>query len=61
MYKEYLQTIDGVHVYAIVGFAIFFLFFIAVTIHTFKMDKQRVNQISQLPLDEGTESTNHLE
>lgn len=61
MYKEYLQTIDGVQVYAIVGFLIFFIFFILVTIHTFKMDKNRVNEISQFPLDEKTDMNNHLE
>ena len=61
MYKEYLESINGVQVYAIVGFVIFFLFFIIVTIHTFRLNKQSVNRFSQLPLDEETETNSQLE
>ena len=52
MFKEHLQSIEGVENYAIVGFVIFFVFFILVAIHTFKMDKNRVEKLSHIPLDD---------
>ena len=59
MFKEHLQTINGIEIYAIIGFLIFFVFFILVTIHTLRMDKNRVNKLSEIPLDE--EFKNNLE
>ena len=52
MYKELLQSISGVELYAIVGFLIFFVFFILITVHTVRMDKTRVEKLSQIPLDD---------
>jgi len=56
MYKETLSNILNVEVYAIIGFFIFFTFFILVTILTFRMKEEEVNQISQMPLDDSAES-----
>lgn len=52
MIKEHLQSIIGVELYAIAGFLIFFIFFILVTLHTIRMDKNRVRQLSQIPLED---------
>lgn len=51
--SDYLNNIDGVDFYAIIGFFIFFIIFILVTIHTFRMDKSKLEEFSNLPLDEG--------
>ena len=59
MFKEHLQSIEGIATYAIIGFLIFFIFFILVAIHTYKMDKNRVEKLSHIPLDE--EFTNNQE
>jgi hypothetical protein len=52
MMKEHLQSIIGVELYAIVGFLIFFIFFILVTVHTIRMDKSRVRRLSEIPLED---------
>ncbi|WP_321289281.1 cbb3-type cytochrome c oxidase subunit 3 [uncultured Sunxiuqinia sp.] len=52
MYKEHLQSINGVELYAIIGFLIFFIFFVLITIHTIKMDKTRVKRLSEIPLED---------
>ena len=52
MYKETLNSILNIEVYAIIGFFIFFTFFIFVSIQTYRMKKEEVDQISQLPLED---------
>ena len=52
MYKETLNSILNVEVYAIIGFFIFFTFFILVSIQAFLMKKDEVDQISNLPLED---------
>ncbi|KOH43158.1 hypothetical protein [Sunxiuqinia dokdonensis] len=52
MMKEHLQSIIGVELYAIIGFLIFFIFFIMVTVHTIRMDKSRVRRLSEIPLED---------
>lgn len=52
MMKEHLQSIIGVELYAIIGFLIFFVFFILVTLHTIRMDKSRVRRLSEIPLED---------
>ena len=52
MYKETLNSILNVEVYAIIGFFIFFTFFIFVSIQAYRMKKEEVDQISQLPMED---------
>jgi cbb3-type cytochrome oxidase subunit 3 len=52
MFKETLNSILNVEVYAIIGFFIFFSFFIFVSIHAFRMRKEEVDEFSNLPLDD---------
>ncbi len=52
MFKETLSSILNVEVYAIIGFFIFFSFFIFVSIHAWKMKKEEVDEFSNLPLDD---------
>jgi cytochrome c oxidase cbb3-type subunit 4 len=54
MFKETLSSILNVEVYAIIGFFIFFTFFIVVSILAFMMKKDEVDQISNLPLEDST-------
>ncbi len=51
MYKEILQSIEGVEIYPIISLIVFILFFIAVTIRLIKMDKNYINKMKQLPLN----------
>ncbi|MEJ2104635.1 MAG: cbb3-type cytochrome c oxidase subunit 3 [Ignavibacteriaceae bacterium] len=52
MFKEVLQSIEGVGFYTIVSMIIFILFFIGMTIWLFKVDKKYIKQMSELPLSE---------
>ncbi len=51
MYKEILQSIEGVEIYPIISLIVFILFFIVVTIRLIKMDKNYINKMKQLPLN----------
>lgn len=52
MIRETLSSILNVEVYAIIGFFIFFTFFIFVSIQAFRMKKEEVDQISNMPLED---------
>jgi hypothetical protein len=52
MFKETLQAIYHVEIYALIGFIIFFTFFIFVAIHAIRMGKDEVTRLSNMPLDD---------
>lgn len=61
MFKEVLQSIEGIEFYAIVAMIIFILFFIGMTIWLFKVDKKYIKKMSELPLNEDkNESSNNV-
>jgi cbb3-type cytochrome oxidase subunit 3 len=49
---HYLEKISGVDIYALISFGIFFLFFLAMLTWVFKTDKNKLDTISHIPLDE---------
>lgn len=49
--KQYAETIEGVDIYPIISLFIFLFFFIAVLWYVKKMDKSKVEELSNLPLD----------
>ncbi len=49
--KQYAESIGGVSIYPIISLLIFFLFFIVLLNYVRNMDKNKINEISQLPLD----------
>ncbi len=57
--KQYAETIQGVDVYPIISLFIFLIFFIVLLVMVKKMGKERVEALSNLPLenDESTNST----
>jgi cbb3-type cytochrome oxidase subunit 3 len=59
MLSETLQNIFHVEIYALIGFLIFFTFFIFVTIHVFRMKKEEVAKFSNMPLEDSFESIEH--
>jgi hypothetical protein len=52
MIKETLSTVFHVEIYALVGFIIFFTFFLVVSIQAIRMKKDDVNRLSSMPLDD---------
>ena len=58
MYKEVLQSIKDVDVYAIISLIIFITSFIIITIKILRMDTSYLNKMKQLPLDPENNSQN---
>lgn len=51
MYRDVLQSIKGVDVYAIISLTIFFLFFLVVVIKLLRMNKDQIKYMAELPLE----------
>ena len=52
MFKEVLQSIEGIEFYTIVSMIIFILFFVGMTIWLLKVDRKYIKRMSELPLNE---------
>jgi len=49
--KHYMSSIDGVEIFPLFSFIVFFLFFIALGYFVHKLSKNHVAQMAELPLD----------
>jgi cbb3-type cytochrome oxidase subunit 3 len=49
--KHNLEGIDGVEIYPIISLLLFFIVFITMIVVVFKLPKRRIDEVSQLPLD----------
>jgi cytochrome c oxidase cbb3-type subunit 4 len=58
MYKEILQSIEGIEIYPLISLFIFLALFAVITIWIFRLDKKYIKQMEALPLDEDVESGN---
>jgi cytochrome c oxidase cbb3-type subunit IV len=58
--KQYTEKMDHATIYPMISLFIFFLFFVILLVLVKKMDKQRVIELSNIPLDsdETISSTN---
>ena len=54
MYKEVLRGIEGIGIFPVISFLIFFIFFILLFFHVFTMNKKRIEELKQVPLDDGS-------
>lgn len=61
MIKDSLSTIFHVEIYAMIGFIIFFTFFLVVSIQAIRMKKDDVNRLSNMPLDDSDSMQKELE
>lgn len=52
MYKDVLQSIEGIEFYTIIPMILFFLFFVGMIIWLLKVDKKYIKTMSELPLQE---------
>lgn len=50
--KHNMETIAGVAVYPILSLLIFFFFFLGLGIWVFSYKKEKINELSQLPLND---------
>ena len=58
MYKNVLQAIEGIEIYPLISFTIFFLFFLGLLLYVALMDKKYVQTMSSFACsaDEDTET-----
>lgn len=49
--KHHMASIDGIEIYPLISFTIFFLFFIVVGYYTFTTPKKHINKMKAMPLD----------
>jgi cbb3-type cytochrome oxidase subunit 3 len=54
--KEYLVSVNGAYIYAIIAMLIFLLTFIFMIYQTYSIKKEDVSHYSRLPLDEEDEN-----
>ena len=59
MYKEVLQSIKGIEIFAVAALIIFILFFVIVVVQLFRMDNDHLKQMAQLPLEPENNSQNY--
>ncbi|MES2765431.1 MAG: CcoQ/FixQ family Cbb3-type cytochrome c oxidase assembly chaperone [Bacteroidota bacterium] len=57
MYKNILQSITGIEIYPILSLAIFFGIFACVMIWFFKVSKEHLEKMSNIPLDNNIHQT----
>jgi cytochrome c oxidase cbb3-type subunit 4 len=50
--KGHMDSIDGISIYPVISFIIFFLFFIAVTFYVITVKKSYIDEVSNLPLED---------
>jgi len=49
--KHTMENIEGVEIYPILSFLIFFTFFVLATVYILKKDKKTIDEISRIPLN----------
>ena len=57
MYKNVLQAIDGIEIYPLISFTIFFLFFLGLIVYVALMDKNYAQSMSSIACGDETEDT----
>lgn len=56
--KEYLGSIHGVYIYAVIAMLIFLIAFLFMVYHTYKLRKEDVGEYGRLPLEEDEDPEN---
>ena len=50
--KHNLETISGIEIYPILSLLIFFLFFVALYVWVYTYKKEKIDEMSRIPLDD---------
>ena len=50
--KHNMETIEGVAIYPILSLLIFFFFFVGLGMWVFSYKKEKINELSQIPLND---------
>ncbi|RDV13567.1 hypothetical protein DXT99_18690 [Pontibacter diazotrophicus] len=57
MYKNVLQAIDGIEIYPLISFTIFFVFFLGLIVYVALMDKNYAQTMSSIACESEDENT----
>lgn len=57
--KHYFEDINGIEIYPIVSLVLFFIIFITMVIIVFKIPKDSIEEISNLPLENDSQNNNY--
>jgi cbb3-type cytochrome oxidase subunit 3 len=52
MFKHYFETIENVEIFPIISLSIFFLFFLGLIWWVIRADKNYINKMKSLPMEE---------
>lgn len=55
-FMQYLSDIDGVSIYPIISLVIFFAFFVGLFVWVRRMDKSKVEELKNIPLEENKQN-----
>ncbi len=50
--KHHMDTIAGIEIYPVISLVIFFSFFVGLGLWVFTYKKEKINELSNLPLNE---------
>jgi len=53
---NYLESISGIGIFPMISLMIFFIFFMILGVRVYMMDKNTVQQLGNLPVEDGDES-----
>ncbi|HET8828105.1 MAG TPA: hypothetical protein VFM79_02130 [Pelobium sp.] len=58
MFKQFINSLQGDESYMLISLLIFLLFFIGATVALIKMKKSHIDYMSNIPIDEKSETYN---
>ncbi len=61
MFKHYFEGIENIELAPIFSLVLFFVFFIVMIFGIFKMDKNFIHKMKQLPMDDSKPTDNNIE
>lgn len=59
MYKDILKEMAGIEIYPLISLSIFFLFFVGLTVYVIFLKKEKLETLSNIPLENDTEQENN--
>lgn len=57
MFKQYFEQTDNIEIFPIIGLVLFGIFFTALILWVFTLNKRYIKEMSELPLQDDEETT----
>ncbi len=57
--KQHMENIEGIAIYPIISFLIFFLFFIGLAVYVLKSKESHIRRMKQMPFEDNSRINNH--